>query len=428
MIRELARGGTSVVYLVRHIGLNSLRVVKRIEKSPINVNSYFVEINILRDALIQGIPLIYDVEEDAEYLYIIEEYIQGETFMEYITDIRRTKDELIRCIIEICDIITGIHSLQPNPVIYNALKSENIFIKEGKVYLIDFGNCRISGNKFDKDDRASVSNVTPEHLKLMEPDITTDVYGIGVLIQMIYQYHKNIFEEDKELINVIVSGCLESNNFNRIATPDIIKKYLSQCILYEDSDNAVDDTSAKGIKVYVYGCREYAGVTHFSIGLTRFLSELKEKAVYIETENTRGITEYLDKNTIKHRGVINYEKCEIWPYYGGFIYEYMSEFEGIHIYDGGVYIGDKIRDGVVIVVITDIKSFGELMYEQSNEMNVIYVVNFSDEAGFKRFDRKTEQQAVNMPYFANPLKLNNDSRIFYKKILNLIMKNQGCNR
>ena len=54
--------------------------------------------------------------------------------MEYITDIRRTKDELIRCIIEICDIITGIHSLQPNPVIYNDLKSENILIKEGKVY------------------------------------------------------------------------------------------------------------------------------------------------------------------------------------------------------------------------------------------------------------------------------------------------------
>lgn len=373
--------------------------------------------------MIEGIPLIYDVEEDEEFLYIVEEYIQGESFTEYITDSRRTKDELIRCIIRICDIITGIHSLKPNPVIYNDLKSENILIKEGNVYLIDFGNCRVLGEKFDDGSRASVSNVTPEQLKVMEPDITTDVYGIGVLIQNIYQYHKDMFEEDKGIMNNLISGCLERDSVNRIATPEIIKKYLFGCILDYDIDKVDKSKSTKGIKVYVYGCRAYAGVTHFSIGFTRFLSELKKKSVYIETENSRGFTRYLDDDALKNLGIIRYEKCEIWPYYGEFINEHMSSFEGIHIYDGGVYKGDKITDGIVIVVITDIKSFGGLMYEYSNDSNVIYVVNFSDEVGFKRFDRNTDMVSVFMPYFSNPLKLNNDSRLFYKKILNLIMKN-----
>lgn len=427
LIRELARGGTSVVYLVRHIGLNSLRVIKCIKKTPININSYFVEVSILRDVLIQGIPLIYDVEEDNDYLYIVEEYIQGENFFDYITDIKRTKMELIRCIMEICDIITAIHSLQPNPVIYNDLKSENILIKDGKVYLIDFGNCRILGARCDGN-RASVSNVTPEHFKVVEPDITTDVYGIGVLIQTVYQIHKDMFEEDKNIINEVISGALERDSVNRIATPDIIKKYLSQCIIYDDMDKVDYNKSTGEIKIYVYGCREYAGVTHFSIGLTRFLSELKKKCVYIETQDSRGFTTYLDDSVTKNHGVINYEKCEIWPYYGEFMKEHTLKAEVIRIYDCGVYRGQHITDGIVVVVITDIKSFGELMYEQSDETNIIYVVNFSDEAGFKRFGRKNSMIAVNMPYFANPLKLNNDSKIFYKKILNHIMKYQGCNK
>ena len=427
LIRELARGGTSVVYLVKHIGLDSLRVIKRIEKNPINISSYFVEVNILRDASIKGIPLIYDVEEDNEYLYIVEEYIQGENFFEYITDMRRTKVELIRCIMELCDIITGIHSLKPNPVIYNDLKSENILIKEGKVYLIDFGNCRVLGNKFDNN-RASVSNVTPEHFKVMEPDITTDVYGIGVLIQNIYQLHKDMFEEDRDIFNDIISGALERDIVKRIATPDIIKKYLSRCTVNNDIDKVDCDKSTKGIKVYVYGCREYAGVTHFSIGLTRFLSELRKKCVYIETQNSRGFTRYLDNSVVRRHGIIKYEKCKIWPYYGDFIKEHTDISECIHIYDGGVYKGENITDGIVIVVITDMKSFGELMYEHNSGTNVLYVVNFSDELGFKRFGRKTGMIAVKMPYFPNPLKLNNDSKVFYKKILNIILKNQGCTK
>ena len=421
MIRELGRGGTSVVYLVRHIGLNSLRVVKQIDKNVIDKSGYFVEINILKNASIQGIPIIYDVEEDEGSRYIIEEYIQGQKFSDYIIDEKRTKNELIRCIADICDIISKLHELNPYSVIYNDLKSENILIKDNKVYLVDFGNCRIVGQEFNSN-MASVSNVTPEHFKEIEPDTTTDVYAIGVLIQNIYQLHRTMFEEDKDIINTIISGCMEKENFNRIRTPKVIKKYLNQCVKCENTDSVNLCELKDVINVYVYGCREYAGVTHFSIGLTKYLSEIKKKSVYIETQNGRGFTEYLDMKDVKSSGVIKFERCEIWPYYGQFVEQNTESFEGIHIYDCGVYQEEDVVEGIVIVVITDIKSFGTLRYKSFGSNNVIYVVNFSDEEGFRRFDRSMDFIVLNMPYFSNPLLLDKDSKMFYKNIYELIRK------
>ena len=76
-ISLLGEGGTSQVFLVRHKILGTLRAMKRISKNSINEKCYNSEVNILNMIEIDGIPVVYDVEEDLEYWYIIEQYIEG---------------------------------------------------------------------------------------------------------------------------------------------------------------------------------------------------------------------------------------------------------------------------------------------------------------------------------------------------------------
>ena len=93
--KVLGRGGTSVVYLVRHKLLGELRALKAIPKSETNHRSYFAETSILSRMKIKGIPQLYDVEEDENYWYILEEYIQGIAFRDYIESEERTLKDLL---------------------------------------------------------------------------------------------------------------------------------------------------------------------------------------------------------------------------------------------------------------------------------------------------------------------------------------------
>lgn len=428
IIGELGRGGTAAVYLVRHKGLGVLRAIKVIPKNHRNTNSYFVEINILKNVSIQGIPLIYDVGEDKESYYIVEEYINGQDFLKYIEEGIRTKEDLADCICQICDIIISLHNLSPYPVVYNDIKPDNIVVRNGQVYIVDYGNCRICKKESKSPNdlfMASIENVTPEHFRGETPDIRTDVYGIGMLIQDIYQRRRNLFKEDRDFLNNVIEGCLEKESINRIQSPIVIKKYFEDIVNSGNDDfNAKNIMKNNGIDIYVCGCRKYSGVTHFSVGFTKYLSEKNRKAVYIESSKDSGISQYFEEE--QRKGFYTYEGCKLLPYYGDFVLDSNQTFEGMRIYDRGVCKeGQKMDGKIIIMLVTDRKSYGEIehnVFKENVKNEIIYVVNFSDIEGYRRFDRNTDKKAIFMPYFPNPFIQNKDTKIFYDKVYKTVLK------
>lgn len=428
IISKLGKGGTATVYLVRHKTLDTLRAIKVIPKNQKGITSYFVEINILKNVRIEGVPLIYDVEEDEEFYYIVEEYIEGQSYTDYIKTGNRTKEELLDSICQICDIIINLHILKPYPVLYNDIKADNIVVNSGKVYIIDYGNCRIL-KKESKSSKelimASLENVTPEHLEGKEADIKTDIYGMGMLIQEVYQNNKRILKKEGEIFNKIIKGCLEKEISERIPSVDIIKKYfldIKKSYLNPSVKRVLSKKSK--IDIRVYGCREYSGVTHFCFGLAKYLSDKKVNAVYIESRAECGVTKYI--NDKDKKGFYTYKDCTLFPYYGDFILESSADFGGVCIYDEGTYDEKSFSDGsVIILIITDKKSYGEIEYNElikgiNNE--IIYVVNFSDIEGYRRFDRSVDKKTVYMPYFANPFDYGKEIKDFYKEIYNIVLK------
>lgn len=73
VLSEIGKGSGSTVYLVRHQKLGEYRAVKRIPKSS-DTTRQIREAHILNHLKHPKIPRIYDIEEDDEACYIVEEY------------------------------------------------------------------------------------------------------------------------------------------------------------------------------------------------------------------------------------------------------------------------------------------------------------------------------------------------------------------
>ena len=81
----LGKGNSSEVFLAEHRKLKAYRAVKCISKNSHSMQPQFLlEADILKNLKHPGIPTIYDVEEDNESFYIIEEYIQGQSLEAFV--------------------------------------------------------------------------------------------------------------------------------------------------------------------------------------------------------------------------------------------------------------------------------------------------------------------------------------------------------
>ena len=99
-----------------------------------------LEADLLKNLKHPGIPTIYDVEEDDEYYYIIEEYVQGQSMEAYV--LRQnciSIDMAVHMALQICDVMKYLHNQKPYPIIYQDLKPEHIILCGKRIVLIDFG-------------------------------------------------------------------------------------------------------------------------------------------------------------------------------------------------------------------------------------------------------------------------------------------------
>ena len=124
------------MFLARHLALDEWRAIKRV---PRECQGFAREAAVLKELKHPGIPVIYDLEEDSSYYYLIEEYLDGESLYALIErqgGLARAK--AFSYGIELCRIISYLHSIEPNPILYLDLQPRNILICQGALKLIDF--------------------------------------------------------------------------------------------------------------------------------------------------------------------------------------------------------------------------------------------------------------------------------------------------
>ncbi|MCM3668151.1 protein kinase [Mesobacillus maritimus] len=191
ILKEIGRGGMSIVYLAMDNRLNKSLVVKDIRKrqhsnNELLINSLIVEANMLKKLDHGALPKIYDIIDSEGDIYVVMDYIEGESLKERLKrDQKIPAEEVIEWAKQLAAVLDYLHTRKPYPIIYRDMKPDNIMLTpEGKIKLIDFGIAREfkSENVTDTTNLGTKSYAAPEQLSGIQTDARTDIYSLGVTL------------------------------------------------------------------------------------------------------------------------------------------------------------------------------------------------------------------------------------------------------
>lgn len=330
--RQIGCGLSGKVYLAEHIKLKAKRVIKCVSKKESMYQQFLAEANLLKHLTHPGIPIIYDLEEDEEYLYIIEEYIQGESLKAIMLNQKAiSRETAIHFIIQICDIMEYLHNIRPYPVLYLDLKPDHIIVCNDCVKIIDFG-AAIYMEKEEVDySFGTPSFAAPEQFNSLKLDSKADIYAIGCILYFMLigknpshlNSKKSIKKEflpiSQELKKIILK-CMAKNPQNRYDNVAQIKQELSIC---RNKKNT--------LIISILGSQPRIGVSHIAIGIVSFLNKHGIKAVYEEKNNSRIISCFQDfnNNVYQEDGIYYIKNFTAIPNYNDTIKINKSNFEVI---------------------------------------------------------------------------------------------------
>ena len=110
ILGKLGEGGYSNVWLARHLKLDCLRAVKVISKREQIYERLLEEAYILKSLNHPGVPHIYDVEEDEDNAYIIEEYCRGDSLKSIVLNQNSLSEiQIVKFLLQICNLIRYLH-------------------------------------------------------------------------------------------------------------------------------------------------------------------------------------------------------------------------------------------------------------------------------------------------------------------------------
>lgn len=290
IVELIGSGASSMVYLARHEQLQVDRAIKCIARNDRNAQQFRTEAKLLKDLSHPGIPLIYDIEEDEDNFYIIEEYIPGESFRTVLSQSNFfPKAELIKISIQICEILEYLHSYTPSGIAYRDLKPENVYISEGRVKLLDFG---VSGTKEDDAIYGTPGFAAPEQYRGERAETAADVYSLGALLfyaleGKVYDggEHSRIWWAGRGIkgnIYKFFNGTLREDPANRLSISQA-KEYLVK----ENKDLIGDEKKSDmhlGRKYIVVSARIGSGGSYLAIALTCYLNSRGENTCYVNED------------------------------------------------------------------------------------------------------------------------------------------------
>jgi len=186
IVKKIGQGGMGEVYLAKNIKLDTLWAIKKISKSSKDKLDFLAEPNIMKKLNHPAIVRIFDIVEDEENIYIVEDYVEGVSLEEQLNKFRKFDEKLvINWAKQICDALSYLHTLKPNAIVYRDMKPSNLMVeKDGKIKIIDFGIAREYKTDSDSDTTyiGTKGYAAPEQYGTAQTDSRTDIYSLGVTL------------------------------------------------------------------------------------------------------------------------------------------------------------------------------------------------------------------------------------------------------
>ena len=211
------KNGCKVMHL-RHKTLNKDIVLHSL---PENVYAYELLCNIEHENL----PAVYDSIILYDGQIVLEKFIDGVTVADILETGLYRYIGAKRVVTAVCSALDVLHK---SGVIHRDIKPENVIIdNNGRVVLIDFNASRKLNNATkDTVVMGTVGYASPEQLGVAQSDPRTDIYALGVLLNVMLCGKHPCEQLVKGKAGRIVNKCTNINPDQRYQTVDSLIKAL----------------------------------------------------------------------------------------------------------------------------------------------------------------------------------------------------------
>ena len=177
IVRTLSNNNNALILLLRHKTIGK-KLVLRSYAQPVKAYDF------IKTIAFDNLPIVYDSLYFDDGQAVLEEYVDGVTVADVIENGLYTYKGARTVIRGVCNALIPLHA---NGFIHRDIKPENIIISnEATVKLIDFNASKIYTPNAQRDtvQIGTIGYAPPEQLGLAQSSVQTDIYALGVLLNV----------------------------------------------------------------------------------------------------------------------------------------------------------------------------------------------------------------------------------------------------
>lgn len=189
IVRRLARGGMSTVYVAHDLRLSRTVAIKMMNQGLGDAEDFAARFDAEARAAAhlshQNVVSVFDQGTDQDRPYIVMEYVSGGTLRQLIT--REAPMEPLRMLTLIEPVTAALAAAHAAGIIHRDIKPENVLISDsGLVKVADFGLARAVTSSSQAGTSGlvlgTVSYIAPELVTRGAADARSDVYSLGIVM------------------------------------------------------------------------------------------------------------------------------------------------------------------------------------------------------------------------------------------------------
>jgi tRNA A-37 threonylcarbamoyl transferase component Bud32 len=201
-------GAFSIVYKGEHTALSMPVVIKMMRHDlalyPEFMNSFRNEAKTIASLNHEHIVKVYDFDERYRTLFIIMEYVQGNTLIDMISHLRALPVKLVvNFLDQICSALEYAHQ---RGIVHRDINPSNIIIQPNdQLKIFDFGLACPTGTE-DFSNTGTAFYMAPEQIEGAPVDPRTDIYALGITVYEMVTGRRPFPEDDlKSLLDLHLS-------------------------------------------------------------------------------------------------------------------------------------------------------------------------------------------------------------------------------
>ena len=305
------------------------------------IRNFEREANILVTLSHTSIPQIFDYFSHEQRSYLVIELIPGKDLEKVLesTEGFLPEEQVIAWTVELCDVLSFLHTHKPEPIIFRDMKPSNVMIsKQNHVFLIDFGIAK-NFRTGQKGTMIGTEGYSPPEQYRGEATPRADIYALGATL------HHLLTKRDPRLEPPFTFSERPIREFNSNVSTEL-EAVIQTALQYDPKDRF---PSAQAMKESLLMAAQKTGALHSryfqSVSVVSAEQNIKPLWTFTCEDEIRGSTVY--QKGVVYVGAYDNNLYAINGKDGEFLWKYPTE--------GGVVSRPAIDQGVVYIGSEDKK-------------------------------------------------------------------------